>query len=840
MENVEGRKGLSVEELLALDPELLLEDEAVPNPLLKPQPKQVNQPDAKAIVKSLNALFSAGDVVEIRAFPKNSAVIWCGFYTNWNKAAKDITLMCHGELVDCYVCTNPVGDEFRGTKLNTFGEATQGAGSKAKGIPRRCNFLIDIDTIRDPDHKGDPATAEELSFTRRTMEAVYGHLMDLGWRELLIATSGNGYHILPKIDLPNEVESEVLLTRVQLYLKSKFETPNKVKIDCFKDANRLTRLYGTVNVKGKATKERPYRRATIFQFPAERQVISREQLESVAALCALAIQAERHDGGHGNAEGWMLEEFFDARNWAHKPYKEDVWDVECPWESEHSQDSKAGTTTSAVIDGKFTSNCLHNSCQDAPDDDGLHRKREWKDFRKAIDPTHEFKFVMEDDTDYSKLVVEDTDIAEDDPEVLPSNSAVTVVESESEPKPEPEKEPETGAIGKPEPSPAEEPKKIRRLKLYAMPESVLYGYLGEMAHKLQSPLGFAYPSLIAVYAGSWDNINANAKSIRPNIFVLLVADVAVGKSRTIQRSLKVTGSTESPRIYEQSIGSGEGLVDMLDGTKDAEYLSFERIAKPCLIVQDEMRETMNKMGIDGTSLPHKFNELFYKNEISRTTRGNKVLAYAKASLLAGLTVESQMEFAEVFGKGSVTGLYDRFIYAIAPANWRFDSMWEEEERVQPEARKPSRPKVTKRIFDMKEDWEAVDKTTRGTRLGEIALRVALITSAANGDSEITVTSMLKALELCEWQETIRANYKPSRAEVHAGKISEMIMEFARRQANDFGEYEWWQWRTAYRKFHWDRMGASQVTRERDALVKDKILEEAKDEGGSKLYRAAKW
>src|ERR1017187_4025794 len=51
--------------------------------------------------------------------------------------------------------------------------------------------------------------------------------------------------------------------------------------------------------------------------------------------------------------------------------------------------------------------------------------------------------------------------------------------------------------------------------------------------------------------------------------------------------------------------------------------------------------------------------------------------------------------------------------------------------------------------------------SRLRRLGEIALRIALVSSSINHDDFVTVKAMECALMFCEWQEALRYKYRPS-------------------------------------------------------------------------------
>jgi hypothetical protein len=418
---------------------------------------------------------------------------------------------------------------------------------------------------------------------------------------------------------------------------------------------------------------------------------------------------------------------------------------------------------------------------------------------------------------------------------------------ESEPKsdevPPPPLPPLEPAASSPSESPTmlPQPQPAAKTPFGSMPEGCLYGYLGEMARRLQCPLGYAYPALLAVYASRWTGIQT--RTIRQNLYVTLLGDTSTGKTRTMDRAMSAIGGDEVIKVVDNAIGSGEGLVEALGGKKEKDLSPLDRVGLPVLLHQDEMRELMGKIDIQNSSLPYKLNRLWEKDDAGGVVKGKSITAYANASFLGGLTVESPAEFAELFGNSTVSGLYVRMLYGWAPEGWEFDDRWEEHDWVPTEVHPPNKMvKTGDAAFDMKRAWEAVDRKIRGQRLSQYAMRIALVTAAANGDQEITEECMRAALLFCEWQEALRSVYKPSRADTIGGKMSEAIMEHAWRTVDATGNYSWFSWREAYQKNSWYRKDGRQMGQQRDALIKTGMLVKEDDPEHPKRLRlrASKW
>lgn len=122
------------------------------------------------------------------------------------------------------------------------------------------------------------------------------------------------------------------------------------------------------------------------------------------------------------------------------------------------------------------------------------------------------------------------------------------------------------------------------------------------------------------------------------------------------------------------------------------------------------------------------------------------------------------------------------------------------------------------------------------------MRVAAITAAANGDTEVGEACMRAALRLMEWQGEIRSIYKPSRADSMGGRYSEMIMNEAWRHQDIEGNFLPFSWREAYRRNSWYTKDGNQVQKQRDILVGLGMLIKVEDPAHPKkvLYRAANW
>lgn len=166
--------------------------------------------------------------------------------------------------------------------LNPLKPGTKGDPTNADVLCRRW-LLIDSDPIK-PDPKVN-ATEGEHEAAQACCQAAFDWLgVDHGWPAPLLIDSGNGWHLLYRIDLPNDRDAQKLVKGVLLAVRDAVQVPGAQVDDATHDARRLAKLPGCWVRKGPHSEERPHRPARLVYAPEKLEVVSRERLEAVAAL----------------------------------------------------------------------------------------------------------------------------------------------------------------------------------------------------------------------------------------------------------------------------------------------------------------------------------------------------------------------------------------------------------------------------------------------------------------------------------------------------------------------------------------------------------------------------
>lgn len=184
-----------------------------------------------------------------------------------------------------YVTLNPVLPELLLRSKNKLTKKPKHTTTDAEILRRRW-ILIDFDPIRPA---GISSSNAEHEAARQLAIEVADWLFANGCGEVIIADSGNGFHLLLPIDLPNDEPSTQLVKRFIATIKAHFET-EAIDIDrSVFNASRIVKLYGTTVRKGDPSEDRPHRRSQLVYVPKYLEngwadPTSADVLESIAAM----------------------------------------------------------------------------------------------------------------------------------------------------------------------------------------------------------------------------------------------------------------------------------------------------------------------------------------------------------------------------------------------------------------------------------------------------------------------------------------------------------------------------------------------------------------------------
>jgi hypothetical protein len=215
----------------------------------------------------LNVLVAPGQVTELRALKVRRGGgrthTEAGFFDSDHlrqmaETALEVTPFARG----VYFTMNPLKPDVLARRANRIDWSEEDELAKDGDVLSRRWRLIDADAVRDAHIS---ASDEEKAIARQTALAIREYLDGRNWPKPILGDSGNGFHLLYRIDLPADDGGTV--RRILQALAKRFDSP-AVKIDtAVFNAGRICKLPGTLARKGDHVPQRPHRRALFLEVP---------------------------------------------------------------------------------------------------------------------------------------------------------------------------------------------------------------------------------------------------------------------------------------------------------------------------------------------------------------------------------------------------------------------------------------------------------------------------------------------------------------------------------------------------------------------------------------------
>mgnify|MGYP000270173341 FL=1 len=239
-------------------------------------------------------------------------------------------------------------------------------------ITKRDYILIDIDPER-PTNTSSKDDEHDRAIEKA--KKIKSFLMQEGFQEPILADSGNGAHLLVKVDLTNSREitgmiKEFLGTLASLY----DDKESKVDTSTF-NPSRITKLYGTMACKGKSTQERPHRKSCIIDDIEGRQLVitPKEVIEAFNKKHgkSMSVQTNKNVSNankslnynqHFNLKAWLDEKKIEytriqkIKDGVQYPLKHCLFDT--------GHDDSQGACIIQFTNGYIIAKCLHAKCGD--------------------------------------------------------------------------------------------------------------------------------------------------------------------------------------------------------------------------------------------------------------------------------------------------------------------------------------------------------------------------------------------------------------------------------------------------------------------------------------------
>jgi hypothetical protein len=330
--------------------------------------------DESMIRQTINYLKPNHELFEVRIIGKgNRKRIISGYFTDVDTLIKQFDTIDHRG-TNMYITINKINDDLYARAQHDCFRMTD-EDTHDYEVDAYEWLFVDLDPKRI---SGISSTDSELEAAHVLSDKVYNYMKGLGFNEPVRGMSGNGYHLLYRISLPNTDDNKNLVGRCLENLSAMFDT-DKVKIDVINhNQSRVCKLYGTLAQKGSNTKVRPHRMSKLTSIPKKIEVNEIDLLNVLAnELPEPPKPAKKNTASSTstefNIEDWMQEHGLE-------PIRSDAGTdctiyplANCPFDHSHTNgDSKIFKYSNGAIAFK----CHHNSC----------RGKVWQDVRELLEP----------------------------------------------------------------------------------------------------------------------------------------------------------------------------------------------------------------------------------------------------------------------------------------------------------------------------------------------------------------------------------------------------------------------------------------------------------------------
>ena len=326
--------------------------------------------DERSIRQWWDIFKSHGQLTEVRILGKSKAV-YSGYFTDCETMLSELRKF--DGLGGMYATINEIKDACSGREQANRIVKSPKATTNDKEIENRRIILLDFDPERPADTN---ATDEEVKLAEACMKSVYRYLRDQGFSAPVVANSGNGYHLLYKVNIPNTDENT---KTVELFLKAldmMFGNEQTVKVDTSVfNASRISKIIGTPSNKGSNTQSRPQRMSYFVHIPEVFKETGLEYIKKVASeypQVEAPSRANNYSTERFDIEGFIRDHGITVERRVKFQGGEKLILAECPFNSNHKDSAIFVMDTGAIA-----FKCFHSSCSNMG----------WRDVRLHFDPT---------------------------------------------------------------------------------------------------------------------------------------------------------------------------------------------------------------------------------------------------------------------------------------------------------------------------------------------------------------------------------------------------------------------------------------------------------------------
>jgi hypothetical protein len=345
-----------------------------------------------------------------------------------------------------------------------------------------------------------------------------------------------------------------------------------------------------------------------------------------------------------------------------------------------------------------------------------------------------------------------------------------------------------------------------------MPRSAMYGLAGTVTKAFDCPPSLTYPAVLVALASGGLPIQGET---RGTLYGILLNVSGGCKSVITDRAEQLMAARTT--VLRTLPASDRGLLNMLqfgNSTAPASNVDLKpaNVMLPSvLLIVDELKNLLCKANIENSNLYSCLNELFYHTTFPVSDRkGVHNSSPVNFNLLGNLPCSNPAQFTELFGHDSQEGFYRRCLFGlgIRAEPFVFHPVGDTLKTLLTKSQPKTTPlRATRAMHDKVEAWKQAsaneEQRARREGLGELIIRVALVTSSANADTDVTDKAFDAAVAFIQWQEQIRTVYAPARAKSPYAQCMDMVLSYLDSCKGLVN------WRRVSQTEHWHRREFSQ-------------------------------
>ena len=329
--------------------------------------------DKSEIYKWWHVFKRDNELVEIRFLGNNKTA--SGYYKNIENLVRDVERMDAEGKFQIYFTLNCIEDSCYGREQCEKVVWKPKNTTTDNDIKGRYWILIDLDPKRPA---GTSSSNDEYEKAHIKAVEVYRYIMDMGFYEPVVCSSGNGWHLLLPCKIGISTDTNDVVNKFLKVLSMLF-SDDSIDIDV-KVGNpaRICKLYGTMAKKGTNIPERPHRMARIVKTPEEIKPNNIEYFKKVAELFPEREQPSVNNNWKPQDSNFDLDEFIAKHN-IPVTRKVEVADG-TRYYLEHCLFNPEHKGKDAILfkhnNGAVAYYCYHNSCQG----------NDWRKVREMYEP----------------------------------------------------------------------------------------------------------------------------------------------------------------------------------------------------------------------------------------------------------------------------------------------------------------------------------------------------------------------------------------------------------------------------------------------------------------------